>query len=126
MAWGRRITVAVAAAAAAAGMTSTPAGGDVVDQREIVEAVAEQVPGAEVTSSSPEEPIVGVPGPADLAVGRAETMSDPAFWTQVVGNALVDQTVVLPKPVDVVKPEMYLPTVPVPHGGFPVYKLREN
>lgn len=64
----------------------------------------------------PQEPLVGVPELTQLLEGRAETMLDPAFVTQAVGNALVDQTVVLPLPVDVVKPEQALPTAPVAAG----------
>ena len=85
--------------------------------RQLAEVVAAEIPGATVRESE-DEPLVGVPGVAELAAGRAEVMMDPAFWTQVVGNLLVSQTVVLPKPVDLVKPEMYLPTAPVADGDY--------
>ena len=83
---------------------------------QIVQAVAAEIPGARVNSASTEEPFVGVPAVADLAAGRAEVMMDPAFWTQIVGNLLVSRTIVLPTPIDIVKPEMYLPTAPVANG----------
>jgi CubicO group peptidase (beta-lactamase class C family) len=83
---------------------------------QIVDVVAAQIPGATVRQSN-DEPLVGVPGVEELARGRAEVMMDPAFWSQVVGNLLVSRTIVLPKPIDLVKPEMYLPTVPVANGG---------
>lgn len=66
-----------------------------------------------------QEPVVGVPDLTQLLPGRVETLLDPAFVTQAVANALVDQTVVLPLPVDVVKPELALPTAPVAPGPKP-------
>jgi CubicO group peptidase (beta-lactamase class C family) len=90
--------------------------------RQVAETVARQVPGATIRRSA-EEPLVGVPGFADLVAGRAEVMMDPAFWTQVTYNLLVSQTVVLPQPVDLVKPEAALPTAPVANGGKPVWPL---
>ena len=90
--------------------------------RQVAETVARQIPGATIQRSA-EEPLVGVPGFADLVAGRAEVMMDPAFWTQVTYNLLVSQTVVLPKPVDLVKPEAFLPTVEVADGGRPVWPL---
>lgn len=90
--------------------------------RQVAETVARQIPGATIQGSA-EEPLVGVPGFADLVAGRAEVMMDPAFWTQVTSNLLVSQTIVLPKPVDLVKPEAALPTVEVAAGGRPVWPL---
>ena len=90
--------------------------------RQVAETVARQIPGATLRGSA-EEPMVGVPGFADLVAGRAEVMTDPAFWTQVTSNLLVSQTVVLPKPVDLVKPEAALPTVEVAGGGKPLWPL---
>jgi CubicO group peptidase (beta-lactamase class C family) len=83
---------------------------------EIVRVVAGQIPGAVVRDRDGES-LEGTPGIAELAAGRAQVMMDPAFWSQVVGNLLVSRTVVLPKPIDLVKPEMYLPTVTVKSGG---------
>jgi len=73
-------------------------------------------PGAPGT---PQEPLLGVPAITELVQGRAEVTLDPAFWTQVVRNAIVDHTVVLPVPVDAVKPEQALPTAPVATGPKP-------
>jgi hypothetical protein len=75
-----------------------------------------QIPGAVVRDRDGGS-LEGTPGLAELAAGRTQVMMDPAFWTQIVGNLLVSRTVVLPKPIDLVKPEMYLPTVEVPAGG---------
>lgn len=91
---------------------------------QVAETVAAQIPGARVRSTS-QEPLLGVPGITDLAAGRAEVMMDPAFWTQVVGNLLVSRTIVLPTPIDLVKPEMYLPTAPVESGSY-VWPLRRR
>jgi CubicO group peptidase (beta-lactamase class C family) len=115
---GRRTLAAVLAAAAAGALASAPPAGAATPsevRRQIVETVAAQIPGAAVRRSD-EEPLVGVPGVAELAAGRTEVMMDPAFWTQVVSNLLVSQTIVLPKPVDLVKPEAFLPTAPVENG----------
>jgi CubicO group peptidase (beta-lactamase class C family) len=115
---GRGILAAVLAAAAGGLLAPAPPAGAATAAEvrwQIAETVAAQIPGATVRRSD-EEPLVGVPGVAELAAGRAEVMMDPAFWTQVVSNLLVSQTVVIPKPVDVVKPEAFLPTAPVENG----------
>ncbi|MEX2194264.1 MAG: serine hydrolase domain-containing protein [Thermoleophilaceae bacterium] len=120
----RKLLAGMVVAAAALPGTASAAPPDV--RAQIVGAVAAQIPGAEVRgSSSSQEPFVGVPAIHDLAAGRAEVMLDPAFWTQIVGNLLVDRTVVLPKPVDLVKPEMYLPTAPIANGRH-VWPLRRH
>jgi CubicO group peptidase (beta-lactamase class C family) len=106
-----------AAALAPPASASASAAGTSATRAEIVRAVAAQIPGAQVRQSA-DEPLLGVPGVDALAAGRAEVMMDPAFWSQVVGNLLVSRTIVLPAPVDVVKPEMYLPTVPVANGEY--------
>jgi CubicO group peptidase (beta-lactamase class C family) len=105
------------AAAAAVAMSGTA---QAATEQEVLDAVAQAIPGAQV---DPQQPVEAAPPPADLAAGRAETMMDPAFWTQVVTNALEQQAVVIPSPVDVVRPEMYLPTVPVRAGGKRTYRL---
>jgi CubicO group peptidase (beta-lactamase class C family) len=112
-----RLLLTLAAASALTLPATATAATEAEVSRQITEVVAAEIPGATVKRSG-EEPLVGVPGVADLAAGRAEVMMDPAFWTQVVGNLLVSQTVVLPKPVDLVKPEMYLPTVPIADGDY--------
>jgi CubicO group peptidase (beta-lactamase class C family) len=122
--WSGRLRRAVAAlvgvSAALAGTLVSPAGATAAEadvREQIVQAVADQIPGAQVVPGT-EEPLLGVPGVTELAAGRAEVMLDPAFWTQVVGNLLVSRTIVLPTPVDVVKPEMYLPTALVRNGSY--------
>jgi CubicO group peptidase (beta-lactamase class C family) len=42
---------------------------------------------------------------------------DPEYWFNYVHEALVNGALILPKPVDLVRPEMYLPTVHVAHGS---------
>ncbi len=109
------LTVLVLLALAAPAAASAQGDADV--RRHVVEAVARSIPGATVRQDAGQVPLEGVPGVAELAAGRTEVMMDPAFWTQVVGNLLVSRTVVIPTPVDLVRPEMYLPTVPVAAGG---------
>lgn len=107
-------------AAALAASLALPAGASAQSsdaRTQIVQAVASEIPGAQVLPGA-EEAIVGVPGVADLVAGRTEVMMDPAFWTQIVGNLLVSRTIVLPTPVDLVKPEMFLPTALVRNGPY--------
>ena len=113
---------AFASAIVAAGVLAAPASAPAQDadatrdvRMELVERVLAEIPGATMRDSD-DEPLVGVPGIAELAAGRTAVMRDPAFWNQVVSNLLVSKTIVLPTPVDLVKPEAYLPTVPVPNG----------
>lgn len=65
---------------------------------------------------SSEESLLATPPLTDLLIGRTELTLDPAFWTQIVANLLVSQTVVIPKPVDLVKVEALLPTSHVATG----------
>ena len=118
--WARGIVAA--ALAVLIGASNAQAATQDVVARQVAETVARQIPGATIQRSA-EEPLVGVPGFADLVAGRAEVMMDPAFWSQVTYNLLVSQTVVLPKPIDLVKPESFLPTVEVAGGGTPVWPL---
>ena len=120
----RPLTLLAALAALTLSVPSPAAAAERDVRDEIAGLVAAQIPGATVRQGG-EEPLVGVPGVEELARGRAEVMMDPAFWSQVVGNLLVSRTVVLPKPIDLVKPEMYLPTVPVANGGR-VWPLRRD
>ena len=105
------VALLVLAALPATASAATPTRDDIVN------AVASKIPGAQVRDSD-DEPLVGVPGVAELVAGRTEVMMDPAFWSQVVGNLIVSRTMVLPWPVDGVKPEMYLPTAPVANGSY--------
>src|SRR3712207_4027815 len=45
-------------------------------------------------------------------------MMDPAFWVAAVSNLLQSGSVTVPKPIDVVKPEAFLPTAPVADGEY--------
>ncbi len=108
------LLIATAALAPAAPASASNAD---VTRAEIAEAVVAQIPGARLRASA-DELLLGVPAVDQVVAGRAEVMSDPAFWTQVVGNLLESRTIVLPTPVDVVKPEMYLPTAPVADGEY--------
>ncbi|MBA0124047.1 beta-lactamase family protein [Haloechinothrix sp. YIM 98757] len=67
---------------------------------------AVQLPGQAIAQESPE----------DLVRDRAEIVLDPGYWFNYVHELLVGGTLVLPVPIDVVKPEMYLPTDPVSTG----------
>ena len=109
------LTLLVVATLAAPASASAATEAEV--RQQIVETVAREIPGATIREGEGQQGIEAMPEIADLAAGRAEVMMDPAFWTQVVGNLLVSRTIVLPKPVDLVRPEMYLPTVPVAAGG---------
>ena len=114
----RRLLLVAALLAAALALPATASAAPTPDARaQVVDAVVRAVPGARVNPLAG-EPLLGVPAVDALAAGRAEVMMDPAFWTQVVGNLLVSRTVVLPTPVDLVKPEMYLPTAPVAPGSY--------
>ncbi len=109
------ITVVVALLAPAAAQAASEQSAMREVREQLARTLALQIPGARVREPA-EEPLVGVPGLAELLAGRTEVMLDPAFWTQVVSNLLVSQTVVIPKPVDVIKPEQALPTAPVADG----------
>jgi len=114
--WTGALTVLVLCALAAPASASASASSEAEVRAQLAAAVARAIPGATVRQAG-QSGIEGMPAVADLAAGRAEVMMDPAFWTQVVGNLLVSRTVVIPKPIDVVRPEMYLPLVPVANGG---------
>src|SRR3712207_6716986 len=45
-------------------------------------------------------------------------MLDPAFWVAAVSNLLQSGSVTVPKPIDVVKPEAFLPTSTVADGEY--------
>ncbi|SNR27878.1 CubicO group peptidase, beta-lactamase class C family [Haloechinothrix alba] len=67
---------------------------------------AGQLPGQAIAQESPE----------DLVRDRAEIVLDPGYWFNYVHELLAGGTLVLPVPIDVVKPEVYLPTDPVASG----------
>ena len=121
----RLLLAAVSALALAAVPSAAIAAGDnpetPVTRAEVAKAIVAQIPGARLrtTESGEIDPLFNVPAPADLAVGRAQVMADPDFWVAAVSNLLQSGAVVLPTPIDWVKPEAFLPTSPVAAGGAP-------
>ena len=105
------------------GIAAGPAGADASTRSQAVaRAVATQFPGATVRTATepgepgPIDPLFNVPAPADLLTGRADVMLDPNFWVATVTNLLTSGSLVLPTPIDVVKPEAFLPTSPIANG----------
>jgi CubicO group peptidase (beta-lactamase class C family) len=84
--------------------------------------IAKVVGAAERAGVDLEEPVFAAPAPADLATGRAKVMMDPAFWFNAVHELAGNGAAWFPKPIDAVRPEMYLPLAPVAAGGdeFPL------
>lgn len=65
----------------------------------------------------PNEPVFAAPAPADLALGRADVVMDPAYWFNIVAELADNGAAWLPTPIDLVRPEMYLPTARVDNGA---------
>lgn len=64
-------------------------------------------------------PIVGMPPPQDLVTGRAmDIWSNPDYWEHYLREAILQGHVNVPWPMDPVKPEAFLPNVPVAHGAY--------
>lgn len=63
-------------------------------------------------------PIVGTPPPQDAAAGWADTYAHPDYWEGYLREAAARGHFNLPYPFDPVKPETYLPNVPVPDGDY--------
>jgi len=87
---------------------------------EVAQAIVRQIPGARLRTDADGrvDPLFNVPGLAELAAGRSEVMLDPDFWVAAVGNLLQSGSVTVPTPIDVVKPEAFLPTAPVADGPY--------
>lgn len=68
---------------------------------------------------SPDEIFLGTPTPGNLLAGRIKVLSSPAYWSNYFYEALVKGVFVIPKPFDVVKPELLLPTADVCAGNNP-------
>ena len=64
-----------------------------------------------------EGPVVGTPPPGDAVQGWLEGWTDPDYWSSYVHDA-ANGHVNVPYPVDPVKPEAYLPNVPVGDGSY--------
>lgn len=63
-------------------------------------------------------PVVGTPPPADAVAGWLEGWSDPDYWSSYLHDAAVNQHVNVPYPADPVKPEAFLPNVPIADGRY--------
>lgn len=63
-------------------------------------------------------PVVGTPQPADAVQGWVEGWADPDYWSSYAHDAVVNGHVNVPYPNDPVKPEAYLPNVPVADGAY--------
>lgn len=62
-------------------------------------------------------PVVGTPPPAQALPGWLANWTDPDYWTSYVHDA-VNGHVNVPYPVDPIKPEAFLPNVPVRDGRY--------
>jgi CubicO group peptidase (beta-lactamase class C family) len=87
---------------------------------EVARAIVAQIPGATLRSGDDGriDGTFNVPAAQDLAAGRTQVMLDPAFWVAAVSNLLQSGSVTVPTPIDVVKPEAFLPTALVPDGPY--------
>jgi CubicO group peptidase (beta-lactamase class C family) len=76
------------------------------------------VPLAGAPATAQEGPVVGMPPLEDAVQGWVENWMDPDFWSSYVHDAAVNGHLNLPYPNDPVKPEAYLPNVPVANGEY--------
>lgn len=113
------VALSVAAAAVPTAAASDSGSSDVT-REEVARAIVAQIPGARLRTAEDGsiDPFFNVPAPADLVAGRAEVIADPDFWVAAVNNLLKSGAVVLPTPIDWVKPEAFLPTAPVADGPY--------
>lgn len=72
---------------------------------------------AALPAGAEDGPVVGTPPPADMVAGWLEGWTDPDYWSSFVHDASLGR-VNAPYPVDPVKPEAYLPNVPVRDGRY--------
>lgn len=63
-----------------------------------------------------QEFLLGTPSLGNLITGRLKVLTNPAYWKNYLHEALIEGVFVIPKPVDVVKPEVLLPTAAVKAG----------
>ncbi|QKT06156.1 beta-lactamase family protein [Gordonia sp. X0973] len=100
-------TAAVAGQAAQAQATPTAINGwrhQITDSRSLLAAVQ----GGE---------LLGVPPLPDLASGAAATLGSPEYWSNWVHEAMRNNKFLLPLPVDVIKPDVFLPHQTVAAGA---------
>jgi len=71
-----------------------------------------------VPAGAQDGPVVGTAPPEDALLGWIEGWTDPDFWTSYLHDALLNQHVNVPYPIDPVKPEAYLPNVPIKDGRY--------
>jgi CubicO group peptidase (beta-lactamase class C family) len=87
-------------------------------RRAVLAALALALPLAALPALAEDGPVVGTPPPGDAVEGWVENWMDPDFWSAYVRDAVLNGHINLPYPNDPVKPEAYLPNVPVPNGGY--------
>lgn len=74
--------------------------------------------GAVATPAAADGPVVGTPDPDAMVLGWLESWTDPDYWASYAHDAVLNQHLNVPYPVDPVKPEAYLPNVPVRDGRY--------
>ncbi|MFE2957901.1 serine hydrolase domain-containing protein [Nocardia tengchongensis] len=62
--------------------------------------------------------LLGVPPLPDVIAGSAADLASPEFWSNYVREVVTNNKVLLPIPIDVVKPDVVLPHAPVASGGY--------
>ncbi len=63
-----------------------------------------------------QEMLLGTPTLGNLISGHMQRITEPAYWSNYFTEALVNGVFVIPKPIDVVKPEIILPTEEIKEG----------
>lgn len=126
---GVLVAVGLAVAAAVPSPAQARASGHAVPDA-VARAVVAQIPGASLRDDPDPagtiDPAFNVPGAGELLSGRAGVMLDPDFWVAAVTNLLQSGSIILPTPIDVVKPEAFLPTSPIANGPRPSALPRQD
>jgi len=123
--WGKGTSMAAALSAVLLAVAtpnvaaSSTRDAELAKAAEVAHVIADAIPGARLRAGSAGiDPLFNVPGLAELTAGRAEVMADPNFWVGAVSSLLQGGSIILPTPIDVVKPEAFLPTAPVADGPY--------